>query len=86
MLSNGRVASARDVGNIGAGIVAGRAGIPWVIFRAGADLLESYQKGYATWEKVNSQLPQYYGYQYGRSLRRNETIKTPELNKHTFKY
>ena len=80
ILRNGAIASARDIGNIGAGIVAGRKGLSWVTYRAVADGLESKQKGYYTHEKVNSQVPQAMGYVYGRKLRSKKN-KKPTLNK-----
>ena len=42
--SNGRFGSARDFGNIGAGIVAGRNGLSWSSARFGFDTLETLQK------------------------------------------
>ena len=35
-------ASARDIGNIAAGIVAGNNGLPWVFTRLGCDMYQSY--------------------------------------------
>lgn len=43
MSVDGKIASARDAGNIGAGIVAGRAGIPMFMARLAFDSLETYQ-------------------------------------------
>ena len=40
--------SARDVGNIAAGLVAGRAGLPWSVARFGFDFLETKQQFGAT--------------------------------------
>ncbi len=83
VLGNGKVASARDIGNIGAGIVAGRAGLTWDQFRTAADALETKQKGFLTREKVNSQLPQALGFIFGRNLRKKpKTIPKLQTFKH----
>ncbi len=41
--SNGKIGSARDFGNVGAGIVAGRFGLSWNAARLGFDALETAQ-------------------------------------------
>ena len=43
-LEDGTIVSARDVGNLGAGWVAGKEGMNWTTFRLGADALETKQK------------------------------------------
>ncbi|GLB49849.1 hypothetical protein [Neptunitalea lumnitzerae] len=43
MTSDGKMASARDFGNLGAGIVAGRFGLGWGGSRFGFDALQSWQ-------------------------------------------
>lgn len=64
-------ASARDVGNIAAGMIAGKEGMSWSKFRSVADGLESAQ---GTWqakklvirkEDIQSQLPQRLGWKLG---------------------
>lgn len=42
MTYNGKIASARDIGNLGAGYIAGKKGMPWGLARAGFDALQSY--------------------------------------------
>jgi hypothetical protein len=44
VLSDGKIASARDVGNMLAGYVSANYGLPWWMHRLGTDALESYQK------------------------------------------
>lgn len=43
-----KTASGRDGGNLGAGLVAGRAGISWLAARLAFDALETYQKSSIT--------------------------------------
>ncbi|KAA0229733.1 hypothetical protein EDS67_10815 [candidate division KSB1 bacterium] len=62
--------SARDFGNIGAGIVAGRKGLSWEQARLGFDALESWQRGRITKEGVPSQKAQKLGYTIGVRLRK----------------
>ncbi|WP_277639211.1 RHS repeat domain-containing protein [Bacteroides graminisolvens] len=57
--------SARDVGNYGAGYVAGKTGLSWSTARAGFDALESYQKGHLSTEGLPSQRAQRAGYNEG---------------------
>ena len=49
ILNNGKIVSARDVRNIGAGFVAGRAGLSWSWARAGFDTYQGY-KSYGIFE------------------------------------
>jgi RHS repeat-associated protein len=57
--------SARDVGNIAAGYIAGLYGIPWDIARKKFDALESQQKGYPAVEGISSQNAQRVGWETG---------------------
>lgn len=57
--------SARDVGNIVAGYVAGYNGIPWVTTRLSFDALQSLQEKNLAKEDMGSQQPQIYGYGIG---------------------
>lgn len=57
--------SARDVGNIAAGYVAGSYGVPWSMARQKFDELETRQKGYSTTESVGTQSAQRIGYDAG---------------------
>ncbi len=73
----GKVGSARDFGNVAAGIVAGRHSLPWGIARLGFDGLQTYQEG--TWrdkqwstEGEPTQKAQKIGYDIGESLRGRE--------------
>jgi RHS repeat-associated protein len=61
-------ASARDVGNIAAGIVAGRSGMDWRIARLGFDGLESYQKRGLAAESSSTQYAQKLGWEIGRAF------------------
>lgn len=71
-------ASARDVGNIAAGVVAGRAGLGWAASRIGLDLLESYQKGKPSTEKLQSQFAQKLGHRIGLQIyMKTEMSRTP---------
>ena len=57
--------SARDVGNIAAGYIAGSYGIPWKTAREKFDDLESKQKGYSTTESLSTQNAQRIGWEAG---------------------
>jgi len=81
-------ASARDVGNIGAGMVAARNGLTWQTSRVGFDLYQSYdsfkQKEKATWEFVSegvtTQYAQKLGYNVGYQYYLKEVIsRTPGM-------
>ena len=49
VLKGNIIASARDVGNIGAGWIAGRKGLPWRAFRLAANTLETKQVNKTGW-------------------------------------
>jgi hypothetical protein len=49
-------ASARDIGNIAAGVVAGRSGLGWGAARLGLDGLESYENGRFTRESTTASI------------------------------
>jgi len=57
--------SARDVGNIAAGYVAGSHGVNWDKAREAFDALESQQKGYKTIEGISTQNAQRVGWESG---------------------
>lgn len=61
-------ASARDVGNIAAGLVAGRDGIGWDSARLILDGLESYQKGEIRRESTSTQYAQKLGHRIGSQI------------------
>lgn len=71
VMNNGLIGSARDFGNIGAGLVARRFGLSWEGARFGFDL---YQSRWAIfrfeWEEegVPTQLAQRYGFQLALDL------------------
>jgi len=67
--SEGEIGSARDFGNIGAGIVAGRAGMSWGMARLGFD---GYQ---GSSEPATSQMAQRIGYDLGRKLFTQDAYK-----------
>jgi RHS repeat-associated protein len=58
-------ASARDVGNIGAGLVAGRNGYGWETSRLAFDALQSYQEGRFTTETTSTKYSQKLGHRIG---------------------
>ena len=60
-------ASARDIGNIGAGYMAGVNGIHWKIARMGFDAYQSIKKGMPVKESISSQNAQRYGHTFGSS-------------------
>jgi RHS repeat-associated protein len=57
--------SARDFGNVAAGYVAGRRGIPWFAARVAFDVLESYQQGEFSSEGQPTVRAQYIGHDVG---------------------
>ncbi|MCQ2211680.1 MAG: RHS repeat-associated core domain-containing protein [Paludibacteraceae bacterium] len=63
-------ASARDIGNIGAGIIAGSRGISWTVSRIAFDALESHQHGFDKWhhEGGSTQYGERLGYRIGSDL------------------
>ena len=65
--------SARDVGNIAAGFIAGYHHAPWFIARWQFDKLESAQKGYKTRETAGSQYAQRLGWNIANEWRLYQT-------------
>ncbi|GLB48420.1 hypothetical protein [Neptunitalea lumnitzerae] len=61
-------ASARDVGNIGAGLVAGKDGMSWSTARLGFDGLESYQQSGFSSESSSTQFGQKLGHRIGSQM------------------
>jgi RHS repeat-associated protein len=59
------VASARDIGNIGAGFVAASSGLNWQQARLGFDALQSHQEGRITTEGWTTKLAQQVGFHLG---------------------
>lgn len=59
------IASARDIGNVGAGYVAGDNGLTWGQARVGFDALQSYQEGKPATEGMTTQLAQRIGFHLG---------------------
>ena len=57
--------SARDIGNIAAGYIAGRNSIPWSIARKKYDKLQSQQENRKSVEGISSQNAQYLGWKIG---------------------
>ena len=60
--------SARDVGNIAAGLVAGRNGMEWSTARLGYDGLQSYQQGSLSRESSSTQYGQKLGHRIGSQM------------------
>lgn len=77
-------ASARDVGNIAAGIVAGSHGIIWPIARLGFDTYQSLCSGYPSIEGLSSQTAQWYGWRIGHHKWSGSLWKLNYLNFFTF--
>jgi len=61
------IATARDIGNVGAGYVAGSNGLSWNDARMGFDALQSYQDGKPSTEGQTTQLAEKAGYNLGTS-------------------
>jgi RHS repeat-associated protein len=68
VLSNGKFASARDIGNIAAGYFAGLSGLGWNTARLGFDGYESIVNGEFKSEGKSTQLAQKYGYNIGYDI------------------
>lgn len=68
MKYNGKFASGRDIGNMGAGYVAGRKGLSWGVARVGFDALESYQQGEFVTEGQPTQRAQRVGFDKGSAV------------------
>jgi RHS repeat-associated protein len=73
--ANGAFGSARDFGNIAAGIVAGRSGLSWGEARIGFDLYQSYQSGKPEIEGAPTQAAQLLGYSKGIRLFFKDLVK-----------
>lgn len=69
------ISSARDIGNIAAGYMAGVNGIPWGQVRLAFDILESYQGNLRGVEGLSTQNAERFGYNIGSSVNNNR-IKT----------
>ncbi len=61
-------ASARDIGNIGAGLVAGREGMGWATARLGLDSYESYKMETFTREAIGTQYAEKLGHRIGNEM------------------
>ena len=64
-LLNGKIASARDIGNFAAGYLAARNGIPKNLTMFAFDMYNNYQNNTITGEPLVSKQPQQLGYYYG---------------------
>ncbi len=67
--NDGKIASARDFGNMGAGIVAARNNLTWKGARLAFDTYQSYTSSTITTEGVSTQKAQYVGFKIGVNLR-----------------
>lgn len=76
--SDGSIGSARDFGNMGAGIVAGRKGLTWRQARAGFDAYDSYKRGSIGVEGAPTQAAQRVGFSIGQGLRTSSLPKIPK--------
>ena len=70
---DGKIGSARDFGNMAAGIVAGRSGISWMVARLGFDAYQSYKSRRFESEGVATQKAQIVGFRLGRGPRSAKT-------------
>ena len=77
-------ASGRDVGNIAAGIVAGRNGMSWSTARLGYDALQSYSKGKFTKEAASTQYGQKLGHRIGSQMYKNAVQSRLPGNGHIY--
>jgi hypothetical protein len=68
---NGKVASARDIGNYAAGYIAGENGFSWGASRLAFDALESIQKKTFATEGTPTQKAQKEGFNLGHSIKQN---------------
>lgn len=75
---DGEIGSARDFGNMGAGIVAGRKGLTWGEARAGFDAYQSYKSGKLTTEGITTQKAEAVGYIKGVQIKLNSTWYLPK--------
>jgi hypothetical protein len=71
--ANGKIGSARDFGNLGAGIVAGRKGFSCGASRIAFDALESFQQKKIATERTPTQKAQKIGHSMGRTIRELES-------------
>ena len=78
----GEFGSARDYGNMGAGIVAGRKGLSWGTARAGFDGYQSYSSGKLTREGQTTQKAERVGYNKGRAMYVKEELSRLPGNGH----
>ena len=74
--ANGAFGSARDFGNIAAGMIAGGSGFSWEQARMAFDLLESFQQRRPAIEGPTTQLAQRIGYVQGIKLFVKNLIKS----------
>lgn len=73
-------ASARDVGNIGAGLIAGRNGLSWIEARAGLDAVQKIQEcSWSAQETSSTQMGERLGYRVGLQLIYNSSLFDNEL-------
>lgn len=64
-LLNGKIASARDIGNFAAGYLAARKGIPKILTMFAFDMYNNYQNNTIMGEPLVSKQAQRLGYNYG---------------------
>ena len=77
-------ASARDVGNIGAGLVTGRNGTSWEFARRAFNALESKQKGHYAVETLGTQYAERLGWNIGNALYLRYTLSRRPGNTHLY--
>jgi hypothetical protein len=72
---DGKISSARDIGNYGAGFVAGIKGLSWLEARAGFDALETYQRRKMATEGQPTKRAEAAGYSAGNAIYRKKMIR-----------
>jgi hypothetical protein len=77
-------ASARDIGNIGAGLVSGRNGNSWSASRLAFNALESKQKGYLIRKTLGSVYAQRLGWNIGNAIFQKTALSRLPGNGHLY--
>ena len=75
------IMSARDVGNFGAGYMAGQNGLPWKVARTAFDALQSIQDTKISTEGLPTVLAERAGFESGRRKLKNEFIQHTKRQK-----
>ena len=68
------ITSARDIGNIAAGYIAGSNNIPWIVSRIAFDTFQSQVSGHLTTESISTRNAELYGWNIGSNLKRRDKV------------